>query len=787
MKNLVNKQIRGSEKSKSRYLGLAYLSLFLVILGRIYESITLNNLFNPAKLWKSEALGLMQDIFLCIGILWLLYPLYRYLFDNRGRNKLFLFELFLIIFAIAHIGILEYFFYQMEPLDVFLFGHQTTEMAFSLSTSGLSFKRLFIALACTVIVLILGIYYYKRLHFKTKYFEYLRWIGMLGLGVFIYFDLYGKFPVASDLIKNKSYYFYYNILKDRSKRFVEPNVDEWAPKFQKEYTDKKYVSTEFPFLHEFEIEDGLSRYLNKFETSPNIVVLLTESLSEYFIHPIRGMHFMPFLDSLSKNSLYWPNHLSLGERSFAANPAINASVPYGDQGFSLMETYPYHFSLINVLQKNGYLSSFYYGQGSWFHNKQHFFKFNNIDRIIDKNEFASHYEKVLVGEEKNFWGYNDIDLFNQYLEATDSLINRKRLDIIFTGTSHAPFLIKNPDRYNHRFHTELEKIKNPEDIEHFNLYKRFYLSLYNVDDAYRNLFDSLQKRSDYNNTIYILTGDHAMTELPRAHAMSAYKVPLMIISPKLKQAKKFEEICSHNDIYETLLSYLNKQYDIDIPKISSALGEKIKFEEKFNPKETYVFMNNNRQIVDIYSDGYYLFKDRYLFKVYEDLELREIIDRDIRKKLRDKLYSFKAASQLASKNFKLMPDSLYFNFFDYKVYSQTDLKDSLIQSNKNVMIDSLELPYSEKIYYDISIQILSENSAFPSLEIEIYDHNKILIQTEELKFPIDKINYQFHHPIQLKPSKNNYLIKTYLKNVHNEAFSFTKLRCAIYGKKGVRD
>ncbi|MFN8330144.1 MAG: hypothetical protein U0T81_02840 [Saprospiraceae bacterium] len=37
-------------------------------------------------------------------------------------------------------------------------------------------------------------------------------------------------------------------------------------------------------------------------------------------------------------------------------------------------------------------------------------------------------------------------------------------------------------------------------------------------------------------------------------------------------------------------------------------------------------MNNNRQITDIYSDGYFLHKDRYLFKVYDDLEIYEIID-----------------------------------------------------------------------------------------------------------------------------------------------------------------
>ena len=285
------------------------------------------------------------------------------------------------------------------------------------------------------------------------------------------------------------------------------------------------------------------------------MVLITESLSEYFIHPIRGIQFMPFLDSLSKVSLYWPNHLSIGERSFAVNPAINAAVPYGETGFSLLEVYPYHFSLVNILKKNNYYTSFYYGQGSWFHNKNHFYTFNNIDRIIDKNVFDTIFEKVLVGDEKNFWGFNDLDLFKQYLKSTDSIKDKKRLDIMFTGTSHAPFAIKNPEYYNIRFNEAISKVKNPEDVEHLELYKKYYLSLYNVDDAYRNLFDSLKKRSDFDQSIFIITGDHAMTELPRFDALKPYKVPLMIYSPKLKKADRFEEVCSHNDIYETLLSF----------------------------------------------------------------------------------------------------------------------------------------------------------------------------------------------------------------------------------------
>ncbi|MCC6815829.1 MAG: LTA synthase family protein [Saprospiraceae bacterium] len=780
---MISKKLKGSLNCKSQFLGFSYLCIFLVIFFRIYEAITLKYLFDPPKLWKSEALGLMQDLLLCIGICAILYPLYRYLFDHKEKNKLYLFEVFLIFFVIAHIGIIEYFFYQMEPLDVFVFGHQTSEMAFSLNTAGLSFNRLFLILIISAFILSIGLYKYKKKKIAIQHFEYLHWAGIIGLIIFFYLDLYGKFPAARNLIKNKSYYFYANILKDRSSRFFEPDIKEWVPRYQSEFAGKKYIDPEFPFLYEFDKTENLSTYLRRFEGPPNIVILLTESLSEYFIHPIRGIQFMPFLDSLSKNALYWPNHFSLGERSFAANPAINAAVPYGDKGFSLMETYPYHFSLINVLNRNNYYTSFYYGQGSWFHNKKHFFLFNNINRIIDKNDFDSDFEKVEVGEEKNFWGYNDIDLFNQYLRASDTLQNRKRLDIVFTGTSHSPFIIKNPEHYNNRFQNDLKNVTNPEDLEHFSLYKKFYLSLYNVDDAYRALFDSLQKRKEYENSIFIITGDHAMTELPRLNAINPYKVPLIIYSPKLKKKEKFEALCSQNDIYNTLLAYLHNNYKIKIPKYCTSLGDKLVFENKFDAKGTFVFMNNNRQIVDIYSDGYYLFNDRFLFKVYENLEIREIIDNDIREKLRNKLYSFRAASKIASKEDKLMPDSIYFTFIKNTVLLSKGLSKTIYNKEQDFILDSCYLCDKSEMWLDVAFTVLTESSSFPELQIQLSDGINPKIILKELKFPYDKSNFQFHEKIKLPTSSQSGSLSIRFVNPGKKKYSFTDLKYVLYCEK----
>jgi len=79
-------------------------------MSRLYETFTLYILFNPPKLWKSEALGFFQDVLLCSGIFSLIFPIYRKLVQSKGQNKTYIFDILLVVFTIGNIGILEYFF-----------------------------------------------------------------------------------------------------------------------------------------------------------------------------------------------------------------------------------------------------------------------------------------------------------------------------------------------------------------------------------------------------------------------------------------------------------------------------------------------------------------------------------------------------------------------------------------------------------------------------------------------------------------------------------------------------
>ena len=332
---------------------------------------------------------------------------------------------------------------------------------------------------------------------------------------------------------------------------------------------------------------------------------------------------MPFTSGLKDRSLYWNRCFTLGERSFAVVPSLLGSLPYGEKGFTLLDKLPRHLSLVSILEANNYQTDFFYGQAAWFHQKDRFFKYNNIGLIVDKSRFSDKYSKIIVGNDHFFWGYNDKDLFNQSFQVIDTIQKKPRLDIFFTGTSHSPFQISDQDYYDSRFSKMMSELKNDSTIVFFEKYKKYIQSVLFVDDALESFFKEYEARSDYDNTIFIITGDHPMTEIPIANSLKRYHVPLIIFSKGLNTTKTFTHTVSHLDVYETILSFL-ADYRINVPDVSSALGSNLLL-EKSDREKRIAFMNDNREIIDFYSNDYFLSGEQ-LYSVAKDLTLTASTD-----------------------------------------------------------------------------------------------------------------------------------------------------------------
>lgn len=742
-------------------LDASYFSYFiaatvLAAVLRLIETLHLYLRFKPEQLLISELVGCTGDVFIVGLTLLCVYPAHRLLMRRWPNLSRKIGWYFIGLFAFLHISISEYFFYQQRPLDVFVFKHRPEEMAFSIATADA--HVLLPALSKYAIVLLLFLALVAKLY---------RWmprlatrkvlLGSFALVALVFIPCLSilKLPVSGNLAINKSTYFYVNVLREARRLIVGAPLHKQASTYQHEFPGPEYLDPDFPFLHCFHADGNLAAKLPlKNGTAPNILLIIVEGLGNDFLQPVRGIHFMPFLDSLTDKSLYWSHCLSTSERSFGATPSLNGSLPFGNDGFALMDRYPYHFSLVNVFNANDFKTRFFYGQGAWFHGKENFYRFNNISQIIDREDYHHSFKKVFVGEEKFFWGYNDRDLFRQYLLNTPEHSRNPRYDVFFTGTSHAPFAVDDETYYRNKFKMALEEVQSESDRQHFLQYGKYYTSLYNVDDALRELLSRYSLREDYSNTVFVITGDHPITEIPVSNPLKKYHVPLILYSPALEQAQHYAEVCTHLDLYETLLSLMQIRGGLRVPEYSTALSEGLRFRQDFYAERAIPLMTDNRRIDEFFYNGILISEGNRMYRVRENFELDAFYDNLAYQRIYRKLECYRAACILATENDQLLPTELYDRYFHYVERLKREQSGQFHLSEEGMTIAS-QVPVSAGMcYVDVELERWNFLSYRPECRIRVSDgaSGKVLVDFVESR----KGNavMQFHLGVKIPQNAN---------------------------------
>jgi len=152
-----------------------------------------------------------------------------------------------------------------------------------------------------------------------------------------------------------------------------------------------------------------------------------------------------------------------------------------------------------------------------------------------------------------------------------------------------------------------------------------------------------------------------MTEIPIENSLWRYHVPLLMYSPLLKQPQTFHEVGSHLDLYETLLSYLSRDYGISIPENSAAIGHKLLFEPMYKDHKTIAFMNDNREIIDLFDNGIFLANKSQLVKVDSSFNLIPFDDAVVKDSLINKLNCFQLMCRYTCQFNKILPQKNYFS------------------------------------------------------------------------------------------------------------------------------
>lgn len=669
MKPLENLKIKLADALKSS-LSLMMAWLFVLVLITVFELI-FSSLTRavPESVFKFLMLSIWNDLLFWLVIWVYVLPIYIVLFLIKpiiARNVTIG---ILLVISITQILLIYYFNTALNPLGADLFGYSLADIKITLNaSSGLSLWPIISILGITFICGAILIFGAKRIKVSFLASVIIPLLGVLNL-IFNFSSLVQLFnqqnEYDSNLAINKVDYF----LSSSANYFFPKTLetDIYADGYIQQFEGEEGASiafnypneASFPFYHVDEAQDVLTPFFSPIKTAPNIVILLVEGLGRAFTNEGAYLgNFTPFLDSLSSKSLYWKNFLSIGGRTFAVLPSLMGSMPFAKNGMlELGVKTPEHLSLYSLLKLNGYRSSFYYGGNANFDNMSVFLKRNAVDEIQDLKTIPKNYLKLPNSANGFSWGYADDQLFSYYLNANRT-ISKPELNVILTVATHDPFLINNESKYLKAFEKRMDVLGfDAVKKADYRKFDKQYASIIYADEAIDNFFKAYRKRPDYSNTIFLITGDHRMPEIPLRTKIDRFHVPLIIYSPLLKRTAQIESVSTHFDITPSLLAFLKKNLKMNIPTGSSWMGGGLDTARAFRNIHSYPLIQTKTTMLDFIQGEYHL-NGSQLFKLNADLSETPVQDQDKFNQLNSSFNAFKTKNNQISKGGKLLPDSI---------------------------------------------------------------------------------------------------------------------------------
>ena len=629
----------GNYSYKYIYLTFSLIVSFWAI--SLFELImTVSNGLEQTNLPTTFGYKLLNDFWAGLGVSLLLSPLYFLFFFIKKPIGNILIKVLFCVIIIGQFALVKYHLTTLVNLGADILGYSFDDMHITVTGSeSLSLLYFLPFILFPLLFLVINYAFNKFTNERQIFASAIILVIVFGSAKII-------FSEASETIYQNKLFFL--------------GEDIYRYQQEKSLMDAYNLSgrNDYPLLKPFrDTKDVLSPFFNIQEEKPNIVIIIVEGLGGEFVGKNQYGGFTPYIDSLIQESLYFENFVSNSGRTFGVLPSILGSLPYGETGFLELNPLPSHFSLTSVLKANGYTTSFYGGDPSSFDRKINFLEYNGIDHIIDESMFEAKYVKTQANAGGFSWGYPDEEIFKKTLSELDRK-KQPRLDIIATLTNHEPFNFPSKILYL----TKVDSVLNSNQIfgvkkEEILAYKEIFASLLYTDNSLEYFMKEYAKRPEYNNTIFIITGDHRLIPIAQKDKLCRFHVPFFIYSPMLKKPEKFKSVSSHWDVTPSLLSFLMNNYKFNKLKETAWMSQGLDTARQFRNIHKIPLMRYKGTINDyIYND--YFYADGELFKINENFGTNKVNEPELLKTVSDSLLEFKKLNAYLTKKNRIFPDSL---------------------------------------------------------------------------------------------------------------------------------
>ncbi len=277
-------------------------------------------------------------------------------------------------------------------------------------------------------------------------------------------------------------------------------------------------------------------------TAPRHVVMVTvESLSAEFLGAYGSAQGLtPHLDRLAREGLRFANFYATGTRTVRGLEATSLGTPPVPGQAIVRRPGNDHLATIGeILEHQGFATSFVYGGYGYFDNMNAYFDANDY-RVVDRTEFP---KASIVFE--NVWGVADESLFDNALTVIEANVARGKRTFthIMTTSNHRPFTY--PDgRID---------IKSPGGREGAVKY---------TDWAIGRFVEEARRRPWFDDTLFVFLADHCAAVAGKSKLpVAGYRIPLILYAPKLVRPGVYEPMASQIDLPPTLLDVLRVDGD----------------------------------------------------------------------------------------------------------------------------------------------------------------------------------------------------------------------------------
>ncbi|WP_280770382.1 LTA synthase family protein [Salipaludibacillus daqingensis] len=249
-----------------------------------------------------------------------------------------------------------------------------------------------------------------------------------------------------------------------------------------------------------EISEHLMRHrklpneiFHKLANQKNVVVISMESVESFVIdETIDGKEITPFLNRLIEESYYFPNfydQTAQGKTSDAEFLVNTSLYPLGRGAVFHTHSGNEYMALPEILRHQGYYTASLHANDRTFYNREMMYDALGYEDYYSESSYTID-ETNSVG-----WGLKDVDFFHQSMNYLQEFPEPFYATLL-TLTNHFPYELDEEDHFIDPYTSSS------------NVLNRYFPTVRYTDEAVRLYFEAMKEAGLYENTIFVLYGDH---------------------------------------------------------------------------------------------------------------------------------------------------------------------------------------------------------------------------------------------------------------------------------------